>query len=620
MARLFNIHRSIAIITPAETYLFTQFNSDKKFLVVRFAPGSGGKFLSILLQCSNSVHAWDDILTQAKQESNNDKILDYVASKFTTDFTNWQKLEPEVPYQTDFVSNRFPRGDDITFKEAKKLLSTDVKYQCDYNNSGFISLILNKSQVPAWLWDRSIFVNILIDTPESKKWFYRARFAKQFIRNKNSYIIKQEHEDYCSTKRSALASKFNNEKVFYGSWYSFAKKYLIGDTIGQRFTCTETILEHTSNKKVQNLFFNLSCYLDPDKFFEEFQNLCNQIGIEQPSKDLIMPLIRHYQCIHEPNLNSKILSGISYNYAERMHKTKHDVLEKVKHPDYIGTGIGDQVPSQDLDKLLTASKTTVLITDNKITEETKPNQIVLSIAPEFYGIHYMPFDLKNSVKPERAYNCFINRICPNRQSWFYKLYDLGLDKGFVSFNLDYRESPSYTYKNKLEIFDRLHYDYNTLFQRQYEATRNLIPFCNFKQTNSIENVILKSSVSLVIETYFDDNRAIALSEKTFRALQLPRPFLLFAPKNTIKYLKELGFKIIEDIINHDYDNHEDWIVRQTMILDQLTHFLNNESYNVPQSWLDIAHHNQQLMYNWNMNWDTKLQEALTQATNILYNQ
>lgn len=605
----------------AETCLLAQLDSDKKFLVVRFAPGSGGKFLSILLQCSNSVHAWDDILTQAKQENNNNKILDYVASKFTTDFTIWQKLEPEVPYQTDFVSNRFPRGDDITFEDANKLLSTDIKYQCDYNNSGFISLILNKSQVPSWLQDRAIFVNILIDTPESKKWFYRSRFAKQFIRiNKNSYIIKQDHEDYCSPKRSILASKFNNEKIFHGSWYSFAKKYLIGDAVGRMFTQTETILEHPSNKKVKNLFFNLSCYFNADKFFEEFQNLCNQIGIEQPSKELIMPLIRHYQSIHSPNLNNTIFSGLSYNYKARMNKTKAEVFEKFKHPNYIGTGIGDQVPPQDLDKLLTASNTTVLITDNKITQETKPNQIVLNIAPEFYGIHYMPFDLKNSIKPNRAYNCFINRVCPTRQSWFYKLYDLGLDRGFVSFNLDYRESPSHTYKHKLEIFDRLHHNYNTLFQQQYKSTRNLIPFCNFKQTNNIEDVICESMVSLVIETYFHDNRAIALSEKTFRALQLPRPFLLFAPKNTIKYLKELGFKIIEDIVNHDYDDHDDWVVRQTMILDQLTNFLNNENYNVPQSWLDIAHHNQQLMCKWSIIWDTKLQAALTQANDILYNQ
>ena len=115
-----------------------------------------------------------------------------------------------------------------------------------------------------------------------------------------------------------------------------------------------------------------------------------------------------------------------------------------------------------------------------IVIELQPNQHVLSIAPEYYGIHHMPFDLENTPSPDRSYNCFINRICPNRQSWFYKLYDLDLNQGYVSFNVDYRDLPSTTYYDKLQIFDKLHTTYNTLFQRQYEATRDLIPFCNFQ--------------------------------------------------------------------------------------------------------------------------------------------
>ena len=250
---------------------------------------------------------------------------------------------------------------------------------------------------------------------------------------------------------------------------------------------------------------------------------------------------------------------------------------------------------------------------------TTANQIIINISPEFYGIHYMPFDLKNLPTPERAYNCLINRICPNRQSWFYKLSDIGLNKGFVSFNIDYRESPSHTYADKLKLFDELHYKYNTIFHRQYKETRSIVPYCNFEQTSNIEDIIAKSVVSLVIETYFDDNRVIALSEKTFRALQMPRPFLLFAPKGTIQYLESIGFKIISDIVDHSYDKQENWIVRQTMILDQLEKILSNLDYTVSQSWVDIAQHNQKIMHDWNADWKIKIQPSIDKATDILYN-
>lgn len=270
----------------------------KKFLVVRFAPGSGGKFLSTLLQCSDSVHAWDDELVQAKQQNDHDKIFNYVVSKFTDDFINWQKIEPEVPYQTDFVSNRFPRGDDITFEQAQELLVNDSKYQHDIHANGSIALILNKSQIPQWLWKKAVVVNIVIDSINSKKWFHRARFAKQFIRFNDSYIVKQEHEDFCSPKRTVLAAKFANEKVYTGSWYSFAKKYIVGDSIGKMFTSPAQIIAHPTNSQVDNLFFNLSNYFNENKFVDEFQHLCDLLNIAPVSADLLLSLVKYYQSLH----------------------------------------------------------------------------------------------------------------------------------------------------------------------------------------------------------------------------------------------------------------------------------------------------------------------------------
>lgn len=594
-------------------------NQKKKFLVIRFAPGSGGKFLSTLFQCCDLVHAWDEDLVSAKQEGNHEKIFSYITSKFTTNFKDWQKIEPEVPYQTEFVSNRFSRGDSVSFEQAQELLASDVKYQNDVKNHGLIVLILNKSQVPQWLWDRATIVNILIDNNKSKKWYRRAKLCKLFVKLDNrSYVIKQEHEDYCSPTRAKLATKFNNEKIFQGPWHGFVKKYIINDLLEKTFTSKELIIAHPTNIHCKNFFFDLSWYADETKFIEQFQNLCSQVNVSPLPSSLISKIIKHYQSLHYPDLNKIIFSGNSYVYRKKMNFSKRQVANAVPHLDYLGH-LGDQVPSELLNKFLATSNPTVLVTDNKITVPTRANQTVLNISPEFYGIHYMPFDLELLPAPVRTYNCLINRICPIRQSWFYKLFGIGLDEGFVSFNVDYRESPNQSYADKLDLFDQLHYNYNTIFQRQYNETRSLVPYCNFTQTSDIENIISKSVISVVIETYVVDNRVIALSEKTFRALQLPRPFLLFAPKGTIRYLESIGFKIINDIVNHNYDNEESWIDRQTMILAQLEKFVNNPDYTIPQRWIDIAYHNQKILYNWNSNWDIKIQPAIDAAKHILYN-
>jgi hypothetical protein len=469
------------------------------------------------------------------------------------------------------------------------------------------------------LWGRANIVNILIDNNKSKKWYRTAKLSKLFVKLDNgSYIINQEHEDYCSSKRAKLAVKFNNEKIFQGSWHSFVKKYIIDDASEKTFTSKELIIAHPTNVNTENFFFDLSLYGNETKFVEQFQNLCNQFDITPLPSSLILRILNHYQSLHCLNLNNTIFSGMSFDYAKRMDHSKSRVFNAIPHAHYLGF-LGDQVPSEKLDEFLSNNNSTVLITDNKITVPTSANQTVLDISPEFYGIHYMPFKLENLPVPERAYNCLINRICPVRQSWFYKLFDLGLDKGFVSFNIDYREAPSLTYADKLNLFDQLHYKNNTLFQQQYEKTRLIVPYCNFKQTGDIENIVSKSIISLVIETYFADSRAIALSEKTFRALQLPRPFLLFAPKGTIQYLKNIGFKIIEDIVDHSYDNEENWVVRQTMILDQLEQFTNNADYTIPQEWLDLAYHNQKIMHSWNLNWNSKIQPSIDKAIDMLYN-
>jgi hypothetical protein len=78
---------------------------------------------------SNNAHG-----DQGKQTDDVKSYVEYFQHKFNNDFYNWLKNEPEVPYQMSWVSNRFDRGNHITFDQAMTLLSNDFVFQDHYNN------------------------------------------------------------------------------------------------------------------------------------------------------------------------------------------------------------------------------------------------------------------------------------------------------------------------------------------------------------------------------------------------------------------------------------------------------------------------------------------------------
>jgi hypothetical protein len=47
---------------------------------------------------------------------------------------------------------------------------------------------------------------------------------------------------------------------------------------------------------------------------------------------------------------------------------------------------------------------------------------------------------------------------------------------------------------------------------------------------------------------------VALSEKTFRAMCLPVPWIVYAGQYTVAYLNSLGFDVLFDVVEHNYDS------------------------------------------------------------------
>lgn len=125
----------------------------------------------------------------------------------------------------------------------------------------------------------------------------------------------------------------------------------------------------------------------------------------------------------------------------------------------------------------------------------------------------------------------------------------------------------------------------------------------------IEEACVQSYMNLVVETYTGDN-TVTFSEKTFRALQTPAPWMLYACRNSIAYLRELGFDVLDDIIDHSYDT-----VYQTGMLgiDKISNWIKfglknlemikqNDTSLIRQRCLEAAAHNQELLQLWKKQW------------------
>jgi hypothetical protein len=202
---------------------------------------------------------------------------------------------------------------------------------------------------------------------------------------------------------------------------------------------------------------------------------------------------------------------------------------------------------------------------------------------------------------EKDFACPINRLDANRQSWFYLLIQRDLlNRGYVSFNLD--NSRSYqNVKNltSLDAFENLYQQYMTNFDYEHNIAKQIVPYRNFSADENLDSVLMKCRFNIILETYFSVNDQIMLTEKTIRSLRLPRPWLLYGAKGSVAQLRKWGFDVLDEFVDHTrYDDIDDPIVRQSVILDiaqELCNFDNIKNWNRLKAAATI---NNEILLNW----------------------
>ena len=215
---------------------------------------------------------------------------------------------------------------------------------------------------------------------------------------------------------------------------------------------------------------------------------------------------------------------------------------------------------------------TVEFTDITVTDSHSLVPVagkIHSVLPEFWG-HWRFDPVYVDRKPIDGYNCFMNRESGERSRLFNELSSRNiLKQGLVSYNA---------------------YGHNTLYKG-----------------GTLEQYIIDSKISVVMETYISDTKVV-FSEKIFRALQLPRPWLLYCSPYSIELLKTHGFDVLEDYVDISYDKIDIHWNRMDAILDQLETFITKKyTRRDYERFEQAATHNQQLLAQFAMDWPIRLE-------------
>jgi hypothetical protein len=247
------------------------------------------------------------------------------------------------------------------------------------------------------------------------------------------------------------------------------------------------------------------------------------------------------------------------------------------------------------------NKSTVTITDNHPLLPVAGQ--LISALPEFWSIwHFEPNYIDRAAT--QGYNCFMNRPRGDRSMVFYELIKRDiLNKGIVSYNClleDYQQE--YV---KADLYR---------YQPQHTVGQTLVPYNTVEQRGTLEQCIVDSNISVILETYTSDSH-IVFSEKIFRALQLPRPWLLYCSPGSVKLLTDHGFDVLDDYVNTEYDNIVKHGHRLLIILDQLETFIDRKYTEQDYRRFDqAAKHNRALLSEFDQRWPDKFNFILNQIT------
>ena len=248
---------------------------------------------------------------------------------------------------------------------------------------------------------------------------------------------------------------------------------------------------------------------------------------------------------------------------------------------------------------------TTVITDNWIN--TPSVYTVARVPDSFYGIYsYQPAD--QTWQPDRDYTFAVNRIDFKRMRILLNLHQrLKFDSGYVNFNCvqGRNTDPQHNFQALLK-----HASAEEVIRFQQLTT--MMPIKNYSIDH--DQTYTHSWLNIAVETYSSDN-VVALSEKIFRCLVTPVPWIAYSGRYTIARLRALGFDVLDDIIDHSYDRLIEAHHKISAFMDTACATINalkqHDWTTLSQRCQHAAAHNQQQLATMKSAWPTDFAAWLT---------
>jgi hypothetical protein len=326
----------------------------------------------------------------------------------------------------------------------------------------------------------------------------------------------------------------------------------------------------------------------------------NDVGTDQL-------FLSHPHQLWTRNFISQIKSELAaINWVPHYSKNFHAQVRSNSYQEFVHKKFNNKIIVNLVHNAADLPEDSILVTDVVTGGHKGP---LLRLYPEVFGIYHTDFNYENKI-PTKKFNCFIHRADPFRQSWFYQLarHKL-LDHGHIS----YWAHDRFGNRTPEEYYEFLYHQNNQIFQQEHTEARGKIPFKNFDFC--LEHAIMDSEISVVLDTFFEPNGQVSYSEKVWRAIQMPRPWLLFSSRHAVKNLREWGFDVFDDYVDHSYDNESDPVQRQIMILNQLENPIRYTMQNL-LNFVSRAQLNSQLLIQYQQEWPNKYKKITLQLSNI----
>jgi hypothetical protein len=209
--------------------------------------------------------------------------------------------------------------------------------------------------------------------------------------------------------------------------------------------------------------------------------------------------------------------------------------------------------------------------------------------------------------PDRDYTFAVNRIDFKRMRLLANLYQyLGIDSGHVNFNcvLGRDTDP------KKNFLDQLIHATDQEQPMLVKLAQSM-PLKNYDFDH--DQTYIRSWLNIIMETYSSDN-VVSISEKIFRCLVTPAPWIAYSGRYTIARLRSLGFDVLDNVVEHSYDQLMEAHHKMSGFVDTaratITALKTHDRSQLAARCQAAATHNQQLLAEMKRTWTTDFEAWL----------